>query len=113
MAITSSRLTGFDFEDQSIYIPVRSIHLGGMTKFTLQKLLNEGDITERTHNDIFATAQVYFKAALDYVLQKFPLTDKVLQHAKLIDVVNPGADLGYFISSFQPCSQGTTMVGTE
>ena len=59
-----------------------------MTKFTLQKLLNEGDITERAPNDIFAKAQAYFKVALGYVLQKFPLTDRVLQHVKLIDVVN-------------------------
>ena len=26
-----SRLTGIDLEDQSIYIPIQSIHLGGMT----------------------------------------------------------------------------------
>ena len=75
-------LIGIDLEDQSIYIPTQSIHLGCMTKFTLQRLLNDGDITERTCNDIFAAAQAYFKTALDYVLKKFPLTDKVLQHAK-------------------------------
>ena len=83
-----STLTGINLEDQSIYIPVQSIHLGGMTKFNLRKLLNEGDITERTYNDLFVAAQAYFKAALGYVLKKFPLTDEVLKHAKWINVQN-------------------------
>jgi hypothetical protein len=59
-----------------------------MTKFNLQKLLNEGDGTERTYNDLFVAAQAYFKAALGYVLKKFPLTDEVLKHAKWINVLN-------------------------
>jgi hypothetical protein len=83
-----SPLTGINLEDQSIYIPVQSIHLGGMTKFNLRKLLNERDITERTYNDLFVAAQAYFKAALGYVLKKFPLTDEVLKHAKWINVQN-------------------------
>ena len=83
-----SKLTDINLEDQSIYIPMQSIHLGGMTKFSLQKLLSEGDITERKYNEIFVAAQAYFKVALCYVLKKFPVTDEVLQHAKCIDVQN-------------------------
>ena len=83
-----SKLTDINLEDQSIYIAVQSIHLGGMTKFRLQKLLSEGDITERKYNEIFVAAQAYFKAALCYVLKKFPVIDEVLQHAKCIDVQN-------------------------
>ena len=76
-----SKLTDINLEDQSIYIPVQSIHLDGMTKFSLQKLPSEGDITERKYNEILV-------AALCYVLKKFPVTDEVLQHAKWIDVQN-------------------------
>lgn len=46
-----SRLTNTDLEDQSIYIRTQSIQLVGTTKFTLQKLLSDGDITERACND--------------------------------------------------------------
>ncbi len=55
-----STLTLIDLEDQSIYIPVQSIHVGGMTKLNLQKLLNDGDITQRKYNDIFQ--QVFIEA---------------------------------------------------
>ena len=56
-----------------------------LQKFTLQKLLSDGDITERECNDIFSAAQAYFKTALGYFLN---LTDKVLQHANWINVQN-------------------------
>jgi hypothetical protein len=106
--VKESSLTGIDLEDQSIYIPIQSIHLGGMTKFTLQKLLNDGDITERACNYIFAAAQAYFKTALGYVLKKFPLTDKVLQHAKWIDVQNRSEakweSVEFFLTKFKSVS---------
>ena len=38
--------------------------------FQLQKLLNDGYISEV----VFDAAQVYFKAALNYILAKFPLS---------------------------------------
>ena len=47
-----------------------------------------GDITQREYNDIFLAAQAYFKAAISYILKKFPLTDELLKHAKWIDIQN-------------------------
>ena len=39
-----SCITDINLTDQSIYMEVQSIHLGGTSKFLLQKLLNNGDI---------------------------------------------------------------------
>ena len=75
-----------DASDSEVYIPFQSIYLGSMTKSTLQKLLREGDISERSYNNIFLAAQAYFKAAFLYVLKKFRINDELLQHAKWIDV---------------------------
>lgn len=39
-----SCITDINSTDQSIYMEVQSIHLGGTSKFLLQKLLNNRDI---------------------------------------------------------------------
>jgi len=52
----------------------------------LQKLLNQGDVSQRDYDSVLKAAQVYFKAALNYVLEKFPITNDTLLHAKWIDV---------------------------
>ena len=56
--------------DSQIYIPIQSIHLG--TKFALQKLLNQGDVSKGLCS-VLKAAQAYFKAALNYVLGSFLL----------------------------------------
>jgi hypothetical protein len=42
-----------------------------MTRLHPQKLLNDGNITEREYNGIFLAAQAYFKAAISYILKTF------------------------------------------
>ena len=76
-------ITEIDLDDSEIYSPRQSIHLGGTTKFLLQKLQNQG---KTDHDNVLKAAQVYFKIALKYVLEKFPITDGVLLHAKWINV---------------------------
>ena len=68
------------------FIPALSIHLGATTKFSLQKLLSEGDIVEAEYAKIFTAAQRYFKEGLKYILQKFPIGEEVFQNAKCFDV---------------------------
>jgi hypothetical protein len=50
---TASSLGDIDMSDSEVYIPHQSIYLGGMTKTSLQKLLKEGDKSERSYNNIF------------------------------------------------------------
>lgn len=83
--VKNMAITEITLDDPLIYTPTQSIHLGGTTKFALQKLLNQEDISETDYN-VLKAAQEYFKAALNYVLEKFPITDGILLHAKWIDV---------------------------
>ena len=78
----STTLTNIDMADSEVYLPRQSIYLGRMTKSSLQKLLNEGEISERSYNTILLAAQAYFRASFQYVLKKFPISYELLQHAK-------------------------------
>lgn len=80
------KFTELDVDDPQNYIPVLSIHLGATTKFSLRKLLNEGDIVEADYNKVFAAAQKYFKEGLKYILQKFPINNEVFENAKCINI---------------------------
>ena len=68
-------LNEINLQDPTIYIPLASILLGGMTKFTLQRLLNQGDISQTVYTRFLTAICEYFKAAFQYVLSKFPLND--------------------------------------
>ena len=82
----NTAITEIDLADPEIFKPRKSIHLGGTTKFTLQRLLNQGDIPQAEYGNVFKAAEKYFKASLEYILQKFPIIDEVLQHAKWVNV---------------------------
>ena len=59
---------------------------GGLTKSTLLKLLNDGDVCQQTHEKIFDAAHCYLKYALKYIQQKFPLNNDLLANARWINV---------------------------
>ena len=92
-------------DDSEIYSPRQSIHIGGTTKFLLQKLRNQGDISETDYDNILKAVQVYIKVALKYVLEKFPITDGVLLHAKWITVQKrtdaKWESIEFFIANFK------------
>ncbi|XP_068677860.1 uncharacterized protein [Montipora foliosa] len=98
-------LNEINLQDPTIYIPLASIHLGGMTKFTLQRLLNQGDISQTVYTRFLTAACEYFKAAFQYVLSKFPLNDELLKHARWINVQKRSQakweSVEYFLSRFQ------------
>ena len=98
-------LNEINLQDPTIYIPLASIHLGGMTKFTLQRLLNQGDISQTVYTRFLTAACEYFKAAFQYVLSKFPLNDELLKHARWINFQKRSQakweSVEYFLSRFQ------------
>ena len=63
-----------------------TIFLGGVTKPTLDRLLNEGDISVTLHQKFFAATRCYFRSSLDYILQKFPLNGELITNAVWVDV---------------------------
>ena len=84
----STAVTEIDLENSAVFKEYKSIHLGGTTKFTLQRLLNQGYISPAQYDNVFKAAQEYFRASFQYILNKFPVTEAVLQHGKWINVSN-------------------------
>ncbi|XP_066020951.1 uncharacterized protein [Pocillopora verrucosa] len=98
-------LNEINLQDPTIYIPLAEIHLGGTTKFTLQRLLNQGEISQTAYTRFLTAAHEYFKAAFQYVLSKFPITDELLKHARWINVQKRSQakweSVEYFLSRFK------------
>lgn len=76
-----------------------------MKKFTLQRLLNQGEISETAYTRFLTAAREYFKAAFQYVLSKFLINDELLKHARWINVQKRSQvkwkNVEYFLSRFQ------------
>lgn len=79
-------VTELDLDDETIFRNTRDIFLGGTTKFTLNRLLNKGDISNDECTKFTEAAQSFFKYSLQYIKSKFPLHTQVIGNAVWIDV---------------------------
>ena len=84
--LVRTKATDVDLNDEEMFMEHQNVYLGGNTKHTLNKLLNEGDITEAKYNKFFYAAHCYFKSSLAYILKKFPLREELIQNAVWINV---------------------------
>lgn len=84
--LVSAKPTDVDLNDEEMFIEHQNIYLGGTTKAMLNKLLNEGDITETKYNKFFYAAHCYFKNSLAYILGKFQLREELIQNAVWINI---------------------------
>ena len=64
--------------DDTIFIDVKSTFLGGTSKAKLNRLLHESDITQDQYNRFHDSDQYYFRYALAYIQEKFPVTNEVI-----------------------------------
>ena len=62
--VQNTPVTEIDMADQEIFKPRESVHIGGTTKFNLQRLFNEGDISQEQYDNVFKAAKEYFEASL-------------------------------------------------
>ena len=76
-----------DLTEESILLDPKTIFLGGTTKATMNRLLNNGDITQATYDQFHKGVQVYYKDALDYIQRKFPISDPVICNSRWVDVL--------------------------
>ncbi len=81
-----SSISEIDLTDDSILIEPRSLFLGGTTKATLNRLLSEGDISQHQYDSFHTGAQLYFKDALQYIQNKFPIKNEVIHNSVWVDV---------------------------
>ena len=79
-------VTELDLDDESIFIKSTSLFLGGTTKFTLNRLHNDGTINDSDYNKVHNAAHHYFKSALKYIFDKFPIDNDVLCNAVWVNV---------------------------
>ena len=103
-----SSVKEIDLSDDTIFIDVKSIFLGGTTKTKLNRLLNEGDITQDQYSRSHDDAQCHFRDALAYIQEKFPITNEVFCHSVWIDVVKRHEtnwnSVEYFLEKFSRVS---------
>ena len=84
--LVRTKATDVDLNDEEMFMEHQNVYLGGTTKHTLNKLLNEGDITEAKYNKFFYAAHCYFKSSLAYILKKIPLREELIQNTVWINV---------------------------
>ena len=53
----------------------------------MNRLLNNGDITQATYDQFHKGVQLYYKDALDYIQRKFPISDPVICNSRWVDVL--------------------------
>ena len=56
-----------------------------MTRQHLQKLFNDGDITEHNKNQFFEGVRAFYVDAVNQALQKLQYSDDVLNHARYLN----------------------------
>ena len=76
-----------DLTEESVLLDPKTIFLGGTTKATMNRLLNNGDITQATYDQFHKGVQLYYKDALDYIQRKFPISDPVICNSRWVDVL--------------------------
>ena len=81
-----SSISDIDLTDDSVFIQPKSIFLGDTTKATLNRLLSEGDISQRKYDSFRKGAHLYFKDALQYIQNKFPIKNEVIHDSVWVDV---------------------------
>ena len=80
MNITS--VADIDLTEESILLDPKTIFLGGTTKATMNRLLNNGDITQATYDQFHKGVQLYYKVLLIIFKESFP---SVIQLYAIVD----------------------------
>ena len=93
-----------NISDDSLYLPLKDIHIGLTSKSKLEKLLREGDITKQQYTRVLQACQAFYKASLNYVLEKMDSKNEFWIHAVWIDFFERSSakwsDVHFFIHSY-------------
>lgn len=78
-------LYSLDFCDLCNQVIDDSLVIGFLTKQTITKLLDEGDISSHEHDSFFQLARIFYMKSVEYLLKWCPLNEELLFHAKWVD----------------------------
>ncbi|KAJ8404444.1 hypothetical protein AAFF_G00337110 [Aldrovandia affinis] len=92
------------YKDKANQLPGGKLNIGFTTRAKLNKLLDAGDITSRQVEKFHEAALEFLMKAVQYALQKLPLREPLLKHARFVDV-RQRAECGveyalYFVDRF-------------
>ena len=78
--IQKEALLAVDFHDPSNQVSDCDLVIGIVTKQSLQKLFDEGDISENQRKHFYQAVRVFFVCATEYLLKWCPFKDELLSH---------------------------------
>ena len=97
-------VTDIDYANPANHLPASGIHMGMATKMKLDKLLNDGDISENDAKKFYRAVLKFYQTAFSYATERLPHCDALLMNAKLINFIEREnvnlSQMEYFISRF-------------
>ena len=75
-----------DLDNSSLYKHPNLIFLGMTTRVTLNRLLENGNISPEEFDKVYNAAHYYFRDSLKYIQEKFPISQDVMSNSVWVDV---------------------------
>ena len=95
--------------NSTCYLPLEKVFCSFSTKSFMDKMLEEGDITQTQYNKCLQGAQAFYNESLEYALTKTDMSESLWSHACCVDFFNreksSWSEVEYFVSSFSSILQ--------
>ncbi|XP_053267948.1 uncharacterized protein LOC128425383 [Pleuronectes platessa] len=92
------------YKEKANHLPGKKLNIGFTTRATLNRYLDEGDITPRQVDSFHEAVLSFLTSAVGYALKKLPLEEPLIKHAKFVDVRQRAEsgieDVLYFVERF-------------
>ncbi|XP_061577748.1 zinc finger BED domain-containing protein 5-like [Cololabis saira] len=85
-ALQNQGVHDIQYKDPSNQLPGEKLNIGFITRATLNRLLDAGDITPQQVERFQQAALAFLLRAVEYAMNKLPLRETLLKHAKFVDV---------------------------
>ncbi|XP_050975566.1 uncharacterized protein LOC127171147 isoform X1 [Labeo rohita] len=104
-ALRGGEVHDIPYKDPLHRLPGEKLNVGFTTRATLNRLLEAGEVTSQKAQQFQQAALAFLVGAVEYAMDKLPLKDALLKHARFIDV-QLRAECGvedalYFVDRFQ------------
>ena len=80
-SLRAGELPSVEFKNPGNHVDNECLLIGFMTKQTIQRLLNEGDISTQQYSLFFRAVKAFLVRATEYLLKWCPLEDELLTHS--------------------------------
>nr|XP_055023092.1 uncharacterized protein LOC129413419 [Misgurnus anguillicaudatus] len=114
VALQCRDLHDIHYKDPANQLPGEKLNVGFTTRATLNRLLDTGDVTPQHVQRFQKAALAFLVRAVEYALEKLPLREALLKHARFVDV-QQRTECGQCcqIELMEPAQSGNTECGIE